>query len=253
MVVTIAYASRNLWDVQRRYSQTEKEALALVWACERFNLCVFGREFEFETDHKPLERIYGKTSKPSACIERWVLRLQGYDYNVVYRPGKANIADALLRLNQTTLCDVSDDKIDFVKMVAVESTPSALSAKQVELAWEKDPKLISVRHYVSTGDWSKFKLPHYLGVNDELCVLGYPVLRGDRLVIPQSMRDDVQRPAHEGHQGIVKTKNCLRAKVWWPKMDAASEKLCRSCHGCQVVGELCAPKPMQRVEPPTGP
>ena len=249
----IAYASRNLTDVERRYSQTEKEALALVWACERFNLYVFGREFELETDHKPLECIYGKTSKPSARIERWVLRLQGYDYNVVYRPGKANIADALSRLNQTTPCDVSGDKIDFVKMVALESTPSALSAKQVELASEKDPELISVRQYVTTGDWSKCKLPHYLGVKDELCVLGYLVLRGDRLVIPQSMRDDVLRLAHEGHQGIVKTKNRLRAKVWWPKMDAAAEKLCRSCHGCQVVGELCAPEPMQRVEPPTGP
>ena len=77
------------------------------------------------------------------------------------------------------------------------------------------------------------------------CVLGYLVL--------QSMRDDVLRLAHGGHKGIVKTKNCFRAKVWWPKMDTAAEKLCRSCHGCQVVGELCAPEPMQSFEPPTGP
>ena len=81
-----------------------------------------------------------------------MLRLQGYGYNVVYRPGKVNIAGALSRLNQTTPCDMSGDKIDFVKMVAVESTPSALSAKQVELASEKDPQLISVRQYVMTGD-----------------------------------------------------------------------------------------------------
>ena len=67
------------------------------------------------------------------------------------------------------------------------------------------------------------------------------------------MRDDVLLLAHEGHQGIVKTKNCLRAKVWWPNMDATAEKLCGSFHGCQVVGELRAPEPMQRVEQPTGP
>ena len=45
----IGYASRRLSDVERRYSQTEKDALALVWACERFNMYVFGWEFELET------------------------------------------------------------------------------------------------------------------------------------------------------------------------------------------------------------
>ena len=75
----MSYASRNLTDVERRYSQTEKEALALVWACERFDLYVFGSEFELETDRKPLEHIYGSKQKLAARIERWVLRLQGYN------------------------------------------------------------------------------------------------------------------------------------------------------------------------------
>ena len=66
----IRYAWRRLSDVEQRYSQTEKEALALVWACERFNMYVFGREFERETDHKPLEYIYSQKSKPSARVER---------------------------------------------------------------------------------------------------------------------------------------------------------------------------------------
>ena len=89
----VSYASRNLTEVERRYAQTEKEALALVWACERFNLYVYGREFELETDHKPLQCIFGKSSKPSARIERWVLRLQCHHFNVFYRPGNMNIAD----------------------------------------------------------------------------------------------------------------------------------------------------------------
>ena len=91
----ISYASRNLTDVERPYSQTEKEGLALVWACKRFKLYVYGREFELETDHKPLKHICNMSSKRSAWIERWVLRLQGYNFKVIYRPGKTNIADAL--------------------------------------------------------------------------------------------------------------------------------------------------------------
>ena len=106
----VSYASRNLTGVERRYSQTEKEALALVWACERFDLYVFGREFELETDHKPLKHIYGGKQKLAARIERWVLRLQGYQYNVVYRPGKTNIADCLSRLNQKSPKDLAGEK-----------------------------------------------------------------------------------------------------------------------------------------------
>ena len=41
----IAYASRALSEVEQRYSQTEKETLALVWGCEHFNLYLFGHKF----------------------------------------------------------------------------------------------------------------------------------------------------------------------------------------------------------------
>ena len=67
----IAYASRTLSDVERRYSQTEREALGVVWGCERFHLYLYGAEFSLYTDHKPLEVIYGPKAKPPARIERW--------------------------------------------------------------------------------------------------------------------------------------------------------------------------------------
>ena len=66
----ICYTSRSLTDTERRYSQTEKEALALVWACEKFHPYVYGVPFDLVTGHKPLEVIYGPRSKPCARIER---------------------------------------------------------------------------------------------------------------------------------------------------------------------------------------
>ena len=106
---------------------------------------MYGRKFELETDHKPLECIISRLLEPSARIERWVLRLQGYDYRVVYRPGKANIADSLSRLNQCNPKDTSGEEFDFVKVVAEESLPVALTGKQVELVADSDPEIASLR------------------------------------------------------------------------------------------------------------
>lgn len=82
-------ASRSRNDTERRYSQTMKEAYALVWACQRFTLYVYGLpEFDLMTDHQALKTIYSPRSKPSARIERWVLRLQPYNYWVRYFQGE---------------------------------------------------------------------------------------------------------------------------------------------------------------------
>ena len=45
----VSYTSRSLTEVERRYSQTEKEALALVWACKCFNIYIYARKFKLET------------------------------------------------------------------------------------------------------------------------------------------------------------------------------------------------------------
>ena len=60
----ISYASKNLSEVEKRNSQTEKEALADVWLCNCFYMYLYSTEFELYTDHKPLETIYSSRSKP---------------------------------------------------------------------------------------------------------------------------------------------------------------------------------------------
>ena len=75
----IAYTSRALTEIEKSYSQTQKEALANVWSAEIFHLYLFGSKFTLITEHKPHEVIYGgRNWNLSAWIERGVLRPQPY-------------------------------------------------------------------------------------------------------------------------------------------------------------------------------
>ena len=51
----VAYASKVLTLTQQAYAQIEKEALALVFRCEKFHHYLYGRDFVAETDHKTLK------------------------------------------------------------------------------------------------------------------------------------------------------------------------------------------------------
>ena len=57
----IAYASKSLTDTETRYTNIERELLAIVFACQQFNTYVLGRPFTVESDHKPLEMIHQKS------------------------------------------------------------------------------------------------------------------------------------------------------------------------------------------------
>lgn len=252
-MVPICYVSRSLSDCEKRYSQTEREALALVWACERLHPYVYGRQFDLVTDHKPLEAIYGPRSKPSARVERWVLRLQPYNFKVVHVAGKHNIADSLSRLmGETALRGKhAHEAEEYVRFVAVNATPLALTTREVEEASRTDQELIEVRNALKTGHFQKC-MP-YASAAAELCVIGYIVLRGTRIVLPRALRARALTLAHEGHLGIVGTKQHLRSKVWWPGMAKAAEKHCKECHGCQITARPDEPEPLRPTVLPDGP
>ena len=71
--------------------------------------------------------------------------------------------------------------------------------------------------------------------------------------MPKVLRDKVVRLAHEGHQGVVKTKYRLRSKIWWPGMDEDVDNLCKFCHCCQVTSSCDPPDWMSRVLLPSAP
>ena len=77
------------------------------------------------------------------------------------------------------------------------------------------------------------------------------VLYKHKIIIPKALRHHrVISLAHKGHQGIVKTKQCLRSKVWWPTLNNDAEKFIKHCHACQVVGPVNNPVPLSVTKIP---
>ena len=253
MFQPVEYASRSLTDVEQRYSQTEREALAVVWGCERFRMYLYGIDFVLVTDHKPLEVMFSPSSKPPARVERWVLRLQPYRYTVRHVSGPRNIADCLSRLTQERVPAGSQSSSeDYIRFVSSHAIPAALKKTQIQEETRRDAELQAVMGWLQGGRPDGCPRP-YQSVSHELCMYDGMVLRGHRLVIPAALRRRVLQLAHEGHQGIVRTKQRLRSKVWWPGVDKDVEHLIRACHPCQVVSAGNPPDPVVPSELPSGP
>ncbi|KAL8440676.1 hypothetical protein Emag_007831 [Eimeria magna] len=82
----VAYASRSLLDHERKWTATELEAAALIWALETFRHYIDTIEVCIRTDHAPLEYIRHNSSQ-CRRLERWALRLQEFRFKVIHRPG----------------------------------------------------------------------------------------------------------------------------------------------------------------------
>lgn len=240
----IAYGHKALTDCEKRYCQTEKEALALVWAVEHFKIYLFGKAFELISDHKPLETIFGRRSKPCARIERWVLRLQAYRYKVIYRPGKSNIADPISRLCQMAPTKPFDSE-NYINQIITYSRPIAVSLNEIETSSSVDDEVIKVRKGIFFNDWHE-SVNNYKLIQNELCFYGDILLRGTKIVIPKELRQRILEAAHEGHPGIVAMKGRLRTKVWWPRIDKDAERSVKDCRGCTLVSAPNPPHPMRR-------
>jgi len=95
----VAYVSRALTPTEQSYAQIEKELLAIVFAMERFHTYVYGCKITIESDHRPLISILKKslTNAPRR-LQRMLLRLQNYDFELIFKPGtQVIIADTLSR------------------------------------------------------------------------------------------------------------------------------------------------------------
>ena len=94
----VAFISRTLNTTEQKYSVTEKECLAVVYACKVFRPIIFGKELTIITDHAPLQWLQTHKDSSSRLI-RWSLKIQDLNMKITYKPGKRHTnADAMSRL-----------------------------------------------------------------------------------------------------------------------------------------------------------
>lgn len=94
----VAFASRRVSATEQRYPVHQLEFLALKWAIvDKFHDYLYGAKFTVRTDNNPLTYVL-TTAKLNATGHRWLAALATYDFDIKYRPGRANIdADMLSR------------------------------------------------------------------------------------------------------------------------------------------------------------
>lgn len=127
----IAYGGKALSKEEKRYTTSEKELLAVVKGVEAYRPYLVGGKFTIYTDHRAL--VWLKSAKHTGRLERWALKLQEYDFEIIHRPGKNNfVADALSRrpypeeqenitiatppINSICLTESSDEENDIEKV-----------------------------------------------------------------------------------------------------------------------------------------
>lgn len=243
----ISAASRTLTPAEKNYAAIDREALAIVFAADRFYNYLFGRHFFLCTDHQPLERILGEKAEipklAASRLVRWAIQLSAFDYTLTHIPGKENcIADSLSRL------PVPGNPTDFeleasvsVNQIVNESIDHlALTRTLIQHRTKADPNLqLVIRYLCSNWPLSKDIPSEVRLFYEKRDLLSYEdgmVMLGVRVVIPHSIRPFVLEKLHFTHPGINAVKSLARNSVWWPRCDSDIEFFVKRCDHCQSNG-----------------
>ena len=237
---TIECISRTLSINEQKYSTSEKEALACVWACERWNTYLWGRKFTLRTDHQALVTLLSAkgSDRQSLRISRWACRLLKYNYTMQFKKGSENtVADALSRIPMCATENEIDVQDEIICHLALGYECQYITLDKLKEEVLNDKAFNILTEYIQ-NKWPEYNnvedcVKPFYRFKDELCVCDQIIMRNDKVLIPQVLKKLLLELAHENHQGMTRTKQLLRMIYWWPGMDKQVEDLIKACLVCQ--------------------
>ncbi|GFS94185.1 retrovirus-related Pol polyprotein from transposon 297 [Trichonephila clavipes] len=149
----VSFVSRSLTNSEKKYSQIEKELVAIVFSFEKYHNFVYGRKVVVQSDHKPLMAIVKKPMhKISSRMQRMVLKLLKYDFEINYVPGnQMSLADTLSRAFPVS--ETVRDDPDMLNIVHTISKHLPMSEKRdvynLKKETELDPEVQIVIKYIT--------------------------------------------------------------------------------------------------------
>ena len=246
----VHFISRTLTNTEKLYSQTEKDALYVKWAKERFSIYLLGApRFTIVTAHKPLLTLFNKaTAKLPPRIEKWVMAMQDVDFEMKYQPGKDE-ADPLDFLSRHPLPDTDEEDTEYTVKAIIDKEPTALIDK-IRLETSKDETLQKLRKIVTKGNWEQHKkepdIAPYYSVKEELYIAEDLVFRNERIILPAKLQNKIIVMAHEsGHLGSTKTKQMVRAKYWFPYINSMIEHTVGQRYECKITTRQAKEEPVK--------
>ena len=258
----VIYISRTLTETEQRYSNIERELLAVVFALERLNHYTAGFRIKVETDHEPLTSIWKKSiASTSARIQRLLLRLLQYDIDICYLPGKLNvIADALSRVSPLPPkpFDVKTMNCIAENELSVNIPASKTKLEEFQCSTSNDITLQELARHVHKG-WPKEQkdcpeiLQQYWTYKECISLENGLLFKDDRLIIPEVERTHILELLHYGHYGIKRTQDRAKESVFWPGITKDIENKVRDCMTCQQNSISQTKEVMHSHSVPKGP
>ena len=151
------YASRALSSAETRYTQIEKELLAVVFAFTKFHQYIYSKDVNVESDHKPLEAILKKSlAAAPPRLQRMLLQLQKYSFTLHYKPGKEMmLADTLLRAyikDCPTSQSTSEEELAYMVHMVLSNAPfTDAKLEKVRKATSEDTTMRLLQATIQTG------------------------------------------------------------------------------------------------------